>query len=444
MKKLKRLYFRFYVPLATFVIMAGSYFLRYAVNVFIARILGPALFGDYIITLRLVLILSNVALVGTNITSSRYLPLYYKERNFRSAADYFRWNIALVGISFLICLIVAILAILAMYLLHYFNVKDIQEYYMPVYSLWIVPIVALFLLLSSLLLAQNYNLSSAFFKNILNLVLIFICFYFFYYWLGIKVSNINIIVILGSVFLFIAILQFIILMIQNKGFFRMMSLIFRSKNIRIVNRWFTFSYRIVISNIAYYLLSIIDLLIVEIIVPSEAAVGYYAAVLTITLFIWMVPNALYRFIKPAISGNLDSKEDRMKLQRYLKEINILNLVLSLLVTIIIFVFALHFLHYFGEGYEVGERALLIAASGFFIGTFAKSPILLLIYAGYERLLIYVTLTELTLLLVLGSLFAYYWGINGVATATFIAITVKTIMAYLFSKSKIKIEPWAFL
>jgi len=443
MDTIKNFLARFYIPMGTFFILSGSYFLRFGVNVFIARILGAALFGDYIITIRILIILSNVALVGTNITSSRYLPIFYKERNFKSAQDYFRWNFSVIVLSFLICLIIAVIAFLIMYILHFYDIKNLKDYYLPVYSLWIVPIVALFLLFSSLLLAQNYNLSSAFFKNILNLLLIFAAFYVVYYLLGIKATNINIIVILGGVFLIITILQAWILFRQNKGFAKLFINSFKLKNIKITNDWLTFSYRIVISNIAYYLLSVIDLMIVEIVVPSENQVGYYAAVLTITLFIWMIPNALYRFIKPAIAANLEEKSNRLALQKSIKEINILNVLMSVFFTLLIIYYSKNLLNFFGSGYEKAQTALIIAACAFFIGTFAKSPVILLIFAGYEKLLIYVTVTELTTLTVLGGIFAYFWGIEGVAMATFIAITIKTTMAYIFAKTKIKLEPWAF-
>ena len=103
------------------------------------------------------------------------------------------------------------------------------------------------------------------------------------------------------------------------------------------------------------------------------------------------------------------------------------------------VFSKTFLGHFGLFYQQAQSVLLILTVGFSIGASVQPATAIIAYSGNEAVLLKISVTELTLIIVLGIIGTYFWGYVGTAIATAFTIIVKALAFHIAAYRKVGIK-----
>lgn len=145
----------------TFCIALLAYLIQYGLKFFVARHTTPALYRDYAIALRVLNMSAIIALLGTNISSTRFLSSFIKNKSARQASAYISWNIHFISRSFIFCFILATLSALGGIALYHMSIKDIGYHHLAIYMLWIALFLSLALLLGNYFLCKRATVLSS-------------------------------------------------------------------------------------------------------------------------------------------------------------------------------------------------------------------------------------------------------------------------------------------
>src|SRR3989338_7449164 len=149
-----------------FLIGFSGYFFNFSFNALLARQLSNELFGDFSVALRILNIASVYMLLGTLTSAKRFYSGYLKSNKILEASKYMSWNLRIVLVSSLFFLILLTLFTVFILGLHLFHIHDIREYHLFVYFLWLSPINAFTLLISSYLICDRDIYLGTFFDTI--------------------------------------------------------------------------------------------------------------------------------------------------------------------------------------------------------------------------------------------------------------------------------------
>src|SRR5690606_32151784 len=134
--------------------------------------------------------------------------------------------------------------------------------------------------------------------------------------------------------------------------------------------------------------------------------------------------AFNAFLAPRIS-EIYAEGDTKKLQMVLTQNFILVLPLLFVPTLIILLFSKQLLGFFGSEFENGWIVLLLLTAAQFINGILGPVSLLLQMTNYQRLFQNILLSTFVIKLILAFTLVNLWGINGIALASFIGISLWT-------------------
>ena len=158
------------------IIFIASYFIQCALNIFLANHFSPEYYGEFNIAYRVLLLCATLTLLGTSISLFRFFSPLQQNNDSAAMKNFLRWNFSFVGKAFLICLGIAILLTLSLYALHIFGIKSFYSYHLAVYTLFLVPLCALFCLFSTYMVSVGRSRLSSFLRFCLLFILILIFF----------------------------------------------------------------------------------------------------------------------------------------------------------------------------------------------------------------------------------------------------------------------------
>ena len=420
----------------------SSYFLGYFFNAFISRCMTPELYGDFSIMFRSIAVISLFLLLGTNISSVKYLSIYFDSGTTDNINSFMRWNLKLIFKTFAICFILFILFYLVLVFLHVITVKNFYTYHYSVYALWLAPFSAFCMLLSSYLLGNKLNCLSFFFNKMAVYFFLIIFLLVFVFIFELSMQFYHILLFLLIIFLLIIIIELILL---NKVFkehnvnIKLKKYKFESENSR---KWFTDSLRLTPVQMIYTLLCFIDLLIIEWIHPSEQATGYYAAMFTIVNILWVVPGSVTLFLAPRVTPLIERKNYK-ELQIIVNVANYINLPILILILFSIIYFSNFLLAFFGSGYASAQIPLIVLSIAYFFIGISLSSARVLIFLDSKAIL-FINALELIFIISISPVLTYYFGILGMSFAVLIATVFKVVMIYLACRKRLPIKPFSFI
>ena len=412
-----------------------GFLLKFVFNIFLAKHLTADVYGDYNLALKILALLVSVSLFGTNVSAKRFLAKYLQVHKKSMATNYIVWNINLIRKTFSITLILALLSFALMVLLHFLGVQEINQYHLAIYMLWISPFAAIATLLETYLLCNNHILLPTFFADILRyiilLVVFIVCTQFFVHTL----DNLTIVIILCISYVLLSL--FILLSTNHKILLMLKSGL---KTWRVSQNtdtdWYQTSLRMITNNIIFTVASVMDLLIVEVFSSSRLHVGYYAAVLTIVSIINLIPSNLYQELKSKISQLSESRAGLIKLQTYVDNANAFVFLIITALGLTIIFFSKTLLLYFGPGYLYAYSALIILTIGTCFATMSGIARLLLVYTGFERLVLILNTVEVASLFMLVIPATYFFDITGTAASTAFILCIKPLVSVYFVRKKL--------
>ncbi|KTD12028.1 hypothetical protein Lgra_1486 [Legionella gratiana] len=411
------------VVLVLLLISLVTYASKYSLNVFMTHHLAKSIYGDFSIAIKLLTIMTALSLLGTDISSKRFLGKYINLNQKADAIEYVAWNLRLISVTFFISLLIALASTLLMILLHHFRVKHINDYHLAVYVLWLIPFSALLSLLSSYLIVVDRiylsTLLTEFLKYLLQ-VLLFISVVLF---VEPILTNFYIVSVLLITFILLLTLSLFslnqdILELFKYGFHKVRKTPLTKMD------WLKTSVRLITNNILFVIVSALDLLIVEVFGSNETMVGDYAAILTIIGFLWLIPTTALQALKSKLSFLLESEMGKKELQCKINSTMMIIIPTTILAGSTIVLFSKNILGHFGPDYVNASPALIILTFGVMMSCFGRIAPVILIFGGYEQLVLRWTIFELTFMIFVAIPATYYFNIIGTASATALLLTVK--------------------
>ena len=425
--------------LSLFVLSIIGYLLTYLFSVVLSHYLNAIRFGEFNIALRVLNLLTSLALLGTNMASRKFVSQFLRKHDKKNLVLYITWNIHLIRMSFACCLLFALISYVMMNMLHIWHIKDIKTYHMAIYMLWIAPLASLLTLFESYLLCANHPILSNILYKIrpLSYIFFFLLTIVFY---DVTVNSRVMVLPLFLSFFCLLIIEIIIITRKIPVIFNGLVTSFMGKNNAPPHEnWLPASLRLTANNLLFLVITTIDLLLVQFICPNKEAVGQYAVVLTIASVIFVVPQNLYANIKANVSQLIETSSGRLQLQNKIKQPNRYALMVILLVGSAIFYYSNTLLGHFGPIYIQAKRPLLIATIGFMVAGFSQAATSIIAYSGYEKLLLQISIIECGLLLMLGIILTYFLGITGTAIASSAVMIFKSFVFHIESYRKFGIK-----
>lgn len=416
-----------------------GYLSKYGFSLLLSHHLTPRRFGEFSISIRILGILTTLALLGTNISARRFLARFLQINDLNSAQIYLQWNMRLIYRSFFLCFFVGLAAYIIMHLLHIWHIQDIQNYHMALYMLWVAPVAALFALLDSYLLCADYTALSNFLNNIRNTFYIIVFFIFFVFFKA-KVHVFMISIVLFVATSILLLIEIFFIAHKTPSLSKNLLLALNNKQSTTVNKtWLGVSLRLALNNLMFLIVCTGDLFIVQFIYPQEADVAKYAVVLTIASAIFVIPQNLYSSIKGKISRLIETQDGRHTLEQEIKILNRYSVAIILILGSSILLCSRTLLAYFGPIYTEAQMPLIIVTIGFMVGGYAQAGVMLIAYSGNEKIALRISIIELTALIIPGIILTYMFGITGTAYATSLAIITKTILFHVECYNKLRIR-----
>jgi O-antigen/teichoic acid export membrane protein len=419
-----------------------GYVLLYVFNLVLAHYLNPVRLGECNLAIRVLDILASVALLGTNVSSRRFLSRFihaYDEQNLKL---FIKWNMHLISYSFIFCIALALCSYIVMHGLHIWQFKHIKTYHMAIYMLWVAPLAALFLLLNSYLLCANQII---FANSLSNMKVVF--YILFFLLLSFVAAPDYASLTVSSIFF----LSFLILIFIEFQFITRFTPILFKQIVQamllkgeqpIKQDWLTVSLRMAMNNILYLFLTTLDLILIQFISVNKASVGLYAVALTIVSVILIIPKAIQTTLKSEIGPLIESKSGRAKLQSKIKKLNRYTVGMILLISSVIILFSNQLLLHFGAVYLQAKPALIILVIATVVGAYSQSATSLITYSGQEKLLLKMSGLEIVVLILLGVPLTFFEDFTGTAIATLLAMLFKACIFHVEAYRKLGINTLA--
>lgn len=419
-----------------------GYFSAYLFNLVLAHYLTPVRLGECNLAIRTLDILASLTLLGTNISSRRFLSRFLTRYDEQALQAYIKWNIQLLTASFIICLALAFTSYFVMHALHIWHIKDIKTYHMAIYMLWVAPLAALFLLLNSYLLCADYVIMSNLLQN-LKIIFYILFFLIITLFAAPNFHALSVSSIFFMSFFVLVFIEFKFITRYTPALFNVIiQAVFYNQQVENPKDWLTVSLRMVMNNLLYLFLVTIDLILVQFISPNKASVGLYAVALTIVSAIMIIPKNIQGALKAHISVLLEGRQGHAQLQKKINLLNRYTLGIILLISGVILMFSNQLLSHFGHIYLQAEQTLVILTVAYMIAGFSQSATTLITYSGQEKLLLKISILEIIVLIVSGIIMTYLYDITGTAIATLLAMLFKACIFHTQAYRKVGIITFA--
>jgi len=183
----------------------------------------------------------------------------------------------------------------------------------------------------------------------------------------------------------------------------------------------------------------VDFIIIDIYLDEDQA-GIYSVALKLSNLVTFSFLAFNAFLAPRIS-EIYAEGDTKKLQMVLTQNFILVLPLLFVPAIIILIFNKQLLGFFGSEFENGRIVLLLLTAAQFINGILGPVSLLLQMTNYQKLFQNILFGTFLIKLILAFMLVNLWGINGIALASFIGISLWTIAGSYFIYKKLNVYSW---
>jgi O-antigen/teichoic acid export membrane protein len=187
----------------------------------------------------------------------------------------------------------------------------------------------------------------------------------------------------------------------------------------------------------FFLLTIVDIVIVGQLMPPDQVAVYFAAARTMALvhFIYFAVKAggAQRFSKYYASG------DHARLAAFVRDTLVWTFWPSLAMAMVLVVFGQPLLSLFGENFVSGYPLLLILSVGLLVRASIGPAETLLAMAGQQRICAVVYTGAFALNVVLNFKLIPIFGLVGAASATATALVVETVALYFITSRRLGIR-----
>ncbi|MEX0962217.1 MAG: polysaccharide biosynthesis C-terminal domain-containing protein [Simkaniaceae bacterium] len=418
-----------------------SYFATYALNIYLANLLKPVLYGDVSIVFQLLMFSLPFALIGTELSMMHYLPKYFEEKDYEHASGFLRWNLRLlVWATIFILLLGAIIAVFAL-ILERFGYHNIETYHIILFSFWLIPLFAFIVWLATILQTLRRYYWAASFRGfavsfmIILTIVIFLSL-FENSWIGAYKR-------VWSILLCIGIAYFVIILIEILTiYYKLPHEIYHVEPKFLKKNWFKHSFEMLGSFVGYTALAAIEIMLIEVVGENESMVGHFASIIVIGSSVMVFALAVDIFVNPHISSLVH--KNKVHLQSILDIVNLFKLIPGLIISLFILFFGQWLLEHFGKGFEGAYPALLILLVGYLAGLALGSAMPVLIYSGHHILNFKISLWQLAVITLLSLILIPLFGIEGAALSLSLTILFSGVLRSIFVRKYLDINIFFFV
>jgi len=377
---------------------------------------------------------------STQVFLGKYLfGKYLLNPKHRHAKRYVAWNLHFLKYSLLCSIVLAVVAFIIMHSLHFLGYRVIDDYHLSVYMLWVVPIAALCFLLSSYLLANRHVVISFLFKGFVNNLWLLIFFCVVFYFLEADITENWLVALVLAAFFLTLLIELVLLKITMPFLYQIE--VFKKTGLSWFEKhWMSSSLRLIVNNVLLSFVCALDIIIIAVIRSEDNSVGYYAAASIIALMIWVIPQGIYQLLKIDVSALLLTKKGRDQIQKRVNRTNYVALTIAFALFLLFILEPNTLLAHFGNAYLTAKPTLFVLCMMSLMGLLGEAAIVLMIYSHNEKKLLNITIVELFILLIFGSMAAYFYGNVGMAFVTLFAVSLKSIYCIYFVRHEFHIRP----
>lgn len=411
-----------------------TYISIFAGSLFLSRVMGPTIFGNYNIAIAVLSIFTTIMLLGTDTASTRFIPPLHHEHKNIQVVQYVTWNIQLIKRSFQICLGICALLFIIGGIFHVTNLINFANYHLALYTILLTPIMALSTLISSYMIAFKRVLIGTIYNTMIIHVLILVNFVGAVYLFNIDITtNANMFFILTLSVLSLFLLE---LFTARKRIANLINAFrrgvdeFSEENAQM---WYSTSFHLIGAQVIYIVLRYMDLFIVKLFSLDSGAAGVYSAIMVITHLIYFVPVAIAFLVKPTISSFYDKPALYPKLQETIDATNAVIFVCCPIMLSIICCWGTDILTFFGPEYVAAKNALIIFSLGCTFVGLTRVPQTILLFSGKETVIFYTAIVNILILLIIGIPATYFFNLDGIATVVACSFLVQGTIYVLLAK-----------
>lgn len=381
--------------------------ISFIVSIFVARIFGPAKFGQISYVAAVISFLQVSVIFGFDTIVRKDLGLgTYPENTIVNTVIVIRWGLAVVAYILGFCLFyfylgktyIYIYLILGLELFCY--IYDVYKQWFQIKSLNKYAVVA----------------SQVAFLSLIALKILYLCFF----------DNLNIysLFILFSFFIEVVVLKFNFHRLKDNSLLRFDGTY--AKNL------VKASLPLLLNNFSIVIYMKVDqVMIGKMLTPKD--VGLYSVAVTISEMVYFLPMAMSNALYPKVTDAKKNGEDYKKILERIGQINVTICLLWALFCTFFMPFLIVFVY--GENYEPACKVIQIHSwAGVFVGasTGTGSDI---IFEEKQKLFFYDTICAAILNVILNYILIKIIGINGAAIATLVAQAFSAWLFFAFLKDK---------
>jgi len=328
--------------------------IAFAIHVTFARLLTPANFGDYMIALNALSLGALVAAFGSKISAPRYIPNYAVEEDWARVSGFLRF---FVGLMLAASLVIAVVMWLGEYILNGLGRSATARDLHPIaVAALAIPIYALAQVLAAVLRSFGAE-TMAFVPNKVVAPALTLVFTAALVWRGVTVTDWLLVLMVAAAAGVSALLQIVVFLWRGHGFVLAHKAAFEPRE------WLRFSVPVMVTGLMAELVKSVDLIMLEVLAPSEASVGLYGAANGVVWVILIVLTASVVIMSPFM-GVAAGTDDRRYMQRIYTFHSAYLVLMCTLTTVLLIVFARPILSLFGHAYLAAETPYIVLAVGY--------------------------------------------------------------------------------
>jgi len=407
-----------------------NYLINYFFNVFLARHFTPEVYGDISLVIMGLSLIVPFVLIGNHLSSIRFLPQYLSLNQIDKFYGFQYWSAKILLISSIIICIVGIAAILLALELEHTGIYYTKQYHPFLFSFWLIPLFAMMLFQSSILLAmhkQHFSvISSGLYPTIAVLTLMLLVFF------DKKLTIYDALISVGiATFIIIIVQRASIILLCNKYPDKLLSL--QDQPI-----WQRVSLQMMLNSVLFVGISAVDIFMLRILGNNHAQIGQFSALIAVNGLLLLVQNASSTTLSPVISPSVHHNAWQA-LQNTLNKTLGFRIIIGLGIMIFFYFFGKNVLGHFGPYYHSLHGLLLLLLSSYFISLCCNTAITLLTYSGHQQSIVKIAVLQLSLVIALDCFLIPSYGLTGAIIALCISVLSAHIMAVILVRRYLKLK-----
>lgn len=410
-----------------------AYFVHIWFSKFVLGLLGPIYFGDFTVAFRVVQIAACIVLFGTSGATMRFLPLYLSRQDKNSTKQYLRWSYVFPAHIATIAYVLSGVAFTIIFYLHLQDPEWANKTHMAVYVVWIAPIIAAAMFLSSILNSYRYSVTAYAVPAVGQYLSMGLVFWIFLNPFHIEKSISLIALCIALAFILLACAQAGVAYMKVPKFLRYL----KGRDFRHhsdVLKWKKMASQLIFCSIIYAVINALDILILEIFSDDEAIVGYYGIAFTVAGILWLIPSKVFFFIRPRVSVYLDHGQDgKQKLQALIERTLGLVVCICIVIAVGIAIWVEPILEHFGDGVLSMRTPVYVLLVAGVISSLNNGAYSYLMYGGHQDIVFRVCAIQLCVLAAVGIPLTIYFSAVGAAIAVLAGSCVSSAQYFYYGK-----------